>query len=96
MPVTRCVCHNVTFAELLGMHRRTGEGFTELQKATGCGSSCGSCIPYIHLALRSGRTALPVLSEPEARRVMSGDSLTFHGHAIGAPEQSVQKDETPQ
>lgn len=62
MGVDRCICHNVTFAELLRMHRETGAAFEALRERTGCGSGCGLCEPYVRLAIKTGRTALPVMS----------------------------------
>ncbi len=60
--VTRCICHDVTFAELRGLADRTGADLTELSRRTGCGTGCGCCIPYIRLMLRTRQTHFPVLS----------------------------------
>ncbi|MCC6659621.1 MAG: (2Fe-2S)-binding protein [Phycisphaerales bacterium] len=58
----RCLCAGVTFAEFKRRADRTGATMDELQRATGCGRGCGLCRPYLVLALRTGRTRLPVLS----------------------------------
>jgi NAD(P)H-nitrite reductase large subunit len=58
MGVDRCVCRDVTFARLIGLSRERGAGLAELQRLTGCGLGCGMCIPYIRLALATGRTDL--------------------------------------
>lgn len=66
-PVDRCVCHNVTFAELLRIHRETGADLAELRRRTGCGTGCGMCVPYIRVALTTGRERLPVMHAPVGR-----------------------------
>lgn len=62
MGVDRCICHNVPFAELIRRHQETGDSFEKLQNETGCGTGCGLCVPYIQLAIKTGRADLPVLS----------------------------------
>jgi bacterioferritin-associated ferredoxin len=68
-PVDRCVCREVPFARLLQLHEETGADFDELQEVTGCGTGCGTCIPYIRVALRTGQPRLPVLSESQLRQL---------------------------
>jgi len=68
-PVDRCVCRDVTFAELLRIRDQTGADLDALQRRTGCGTVCGLCIPYIRAALRTGCTRLPVLSEEALDRL---------------------------
>jgi bacterioferritin-associated ferredoxin len=68
-PVDRCVCHQVLFAELLRVHREMGADLEELRKRTGCGTGCGLCIPYIKVALATGRERLPVMSDAELKRL---------------------------
>lgn len=60
-PVDRCVCRNVLFADLVRIHRETGADFDELRRRTGCGTVCGMCAPYVKVALKTGRTRLPVI-----------------------------------
>jgi bacterioferritin-associated ferredoxin len=67
-PVDRCVCRNVLFAEALRLNRETGADFDEIRRRTGCGSGCGMCVPYLRVALATGRARLPVMSEAELRR----------------------------
>lgn len=74
--VNRCICHDVTFAELRALAARIGGGFEEVSGRTGCGTGCGLCVPYIRLMLRTGQTVFPVLRPadferltPEAERV---------------------------
>ena len=62
MSVDRCVCHNVPFTRLIRLHRETGARLEDLQQQTGCGTGCGLCIPYIQLAIKTGRAELPVMS----------------------------------
>lgn len=72
MGVTRCVCHDVTFAALIDLARRTGADFAELSRLTGCGTGCGTCRPYIAAALATGRAELPVLPPSALERLASG------------------------
>ena len=71
-PVDRCVCRQVMFAELVRLHRETGAGFEELQRRTTCGTGCGMCVPYIKVALATGRVRLPVMGDEQLRRLAGG------------------------
>lgn len=63
MNVDRCVCRNVTFAELLRLAKARNADLPELSRLTGCGTSCGMCRPYIRVVLLTGRTELPPMPE---------------------------------
>lgn len=69
MAVTRCVCHDVSFAELKRLCAETGPDIDALAARTGCGTGCGTCIPYILLMLRTGHTDLPVLSGAQVQAI---------------------------
>ncbi len=64
MPVDRCVCHNVTFRELLIHVQRGASSLEALSARTGCGNGCGMCIPYIRILLATGQTEIPVIRAP--------------------------------
>ena len=68
-PVNRCICADVTFAELLRLQRERGADLPELQRLTRCAQTCGLCLPYLRAALRTGRSAFPVLSEEALDRL---------------------------
>jgi len=68
--VTRCVCADVSLAELIELARREGLGYEGLSARTGCGGGCGLCEPYVRLALRTGKPELPVLSAAEIAEIM--------------------------
>lgn len=70
MSVDRCVCMNVTFKRLLELARQPGWDFLSLQQATGCGTACGMCVPYIHVALKTGRTRQPIMTGHQLEMVM--------------------------
>lgn len=61
-PVDRCVCHNVTFAELKRMSEEGGAGFETLKAWTGCGDGCGMCEPYVRKMLETGEVQFAVLT----------------------------------
>ena len=53
--IDRCVCSDVTFAELRGVADLHGAGSLEdLQAIAGVGMNCGLCKPYIRNMLRTG------------------------------------------
>ena len=68
-PVDRCVCRQVPFAALIQLRHQTGADLPELQRRTSCGTGCGLCLPYIRVALATGRSRLPILSDAELRRL---------------------------
>lgn len=68
MGVNRCVCHDVSFAEIIAAVRERGLSLTRVVEQTGCTTGCGSCEPYIRLALATGRAVLPPMSKPDLER----------------------------
>ncbi len=68
MDVDRCVCRGVAFADLIRLARTEQLSINELTDRTGCGESCGLCLPYIRLAIATGRATLPIMSETECAR----------------------------
>ena len=56
MPVDRCVCHNVTLAQLKAMSTKTTT-VDELSERTNCCTGCGMSRPYVVLMLRIWRPA---------------------------------------
>lgn len=84
MPVTRCICHDITFAELRALSQQLAapEGslpsrpidashtLEALQARTSCGTGCGTCIPYIKVMLKTGHTSLPVLTPQQIQRIL--------------------------
>lgn len=61
MAVTRCVCFKRSFRELRDLAAREGWArVAEITRATGCGSGCGSCVPYLQAMLSSGETCFAV------------------------------------
>lgn len=71
MAVSRCICSNITFAELLDIARVSPCDFDELQRRTGCGQGCGTCVPYVLRTLETGVTNHPILSENECLAILS-------------------------
>ena len=53
-PIRRCVCFDTTFAELQLAEITSVE---EASERFGCGTNCGTCVPYIQKMIDSGRTA---------------------------------------
>ena len=70
MAVDRCVCLDVSFRRLLALQDEHGWGLERLREETGCCSGCGMCEPYVRLALATGKTTLPVLTDDEVREAM--------------------------
>ena len=63
--VSRCICRNVPFDDLLPRARAAGWTLTNLIRETGCGGQCGLCRPYLREMLRTGQTAFYELLPPE-------------------------------
>jgi len=62
--VSRCICRNTPFAELLARAKARGWSLEELIQQTGCGAQCGLCRPYLRRMLRTGETVFhEILSE---------------------------------
>ena len=59
MPVDRCVCLNVTFAQLKDDAKVNCRTFDDLRSRYGCGSACSLCVPYIKAMLITGQTSFP-------------------------------------
>ncbi len=68
MPVDRCVCHNVTLAQLKAISNKATT-VEELSEQTKCCTGCGMCRPYVVLMLRTGGTSFPVLPPHEAEQI---------------------------
>lgn len=64
LPITQCVCHSVSFAQMKTWMAEHQADLAALQEEFGCGQSCGLCLPYIHAMLRTGRTAF-ALNDPD-------------------------------
>jgi bacterioferritin-associated ferredoxin len=54
--VSRCICRNTAFAELLPRARAQNWDLLALMQETGCGAQCGLCRPYLRRMLRTGET----------------------------------------
>ena len=59
MSVSSCICYRTDFASLKAIADASGGGLQKLHAATGCGSRCGLCIPYIRAMLLTGMVELP-------------------------------------
>jgi bacterioferritin-associated ferredoxin len=73
MGVDRCVCYRVSFKTLLELSKQVGPDYSKLAEMTKCGTQCGMCVPYIHVALATGQARVPVMREEELARAMGGD-----------------------
>lgn len=60
--VSRCICHDISFAELKKLAEAGARDLEALSRQTGCGTGCGMCIPYIRVMLATGQTDLPVMT----------------------------------
>ncbi len=65
--VSRCICRNVAFSELLPRARAAGWDLSDLIRETGCGGQCGLCRPYLSRMLRTGET--------EFYQILTADTL---------------------
>ena len=54
--ITRCICRDRKFAELLPLAHENGWDLQTLMNRTGCGAQCGLCRPYLRRMLETGET----------------------------------------
>lgn len=59
MQVTRCICHNVSFAQLWVLSQNGTLTLDELSAKTACCTGCGLCKDYVQLMLLTGITIFP-------------------------------------
>lgn len=67
--VDRCICHDITLAQLKAIAQRDGLSFDALRERTRCSTGCTLCEPYVRRMLKTGETVLPILSPQEAARL---------------------------
>ena len=65
MLVSRCICRNTPFADLLPRARAEEWKLDDLMRHTGCGAQCGLCRPYLRRMLRTGETTFSELLAPD-------------------------------
>ena len=63
--VSRCICRQCPFDDLLPRARAAGWDLDALMRATGCGAQCGLCRPYLRRMLATGQTVFHELLPPE-------------------------------
>jgi bacterioferritin-associated ferredoxin len=64
--VSRCICRNTPFSELLPRARAAGWTLDNLMAETGAGAQCGLCRPYLKRMLRTGETVFYELLTPDS------------------------------
>ena len=67
--VDRCICYDISLAELKAIADKIDADLETLSARTGCCTGCGMCRPYVELMLRTGRTSFPLLPVSELRRL---------------------------
>lgn len=72
--VERCICYDISFAELKAIADRTGADLETLSAKTGCCTGCGMCRPYVELMLKTGRTSFPLLPIAQLRKLDQPES----------------------
>lgn len=75
--VTRCICHDITFARLRAIATDERLDLPALKERTGCCAGCGTCEPYIRLMFRTGDTVFPVLERKAADELMRSPAAEF-------------------
>jgi bacterioferritin-associated ferredoxin len=65
--VTRCLCRNVGFAQLLPLATANAWDLAALIRETGCGAACGLCRPYLRRMLETGETVFRELLWEDGR-----------------------------
>lgn len=66
--IDRCVCHDVTFRDVVEWSRRTGcRAVDGAAREFKCTTSCGMCLPYVERALDTGETVFHQILPPARR-----------------------------
>ncbi|MBI1190737.1 MAG: hypothetical protein GC200_08685 [Tepidisphaera sp.] len=73
MGVDRCICRDVSFARIQRVAQEIGPELSKLREATGCGSGCGMCVPYIKRMLITGKTNVPVMTHREIEALVKDE-----------------------
>lgn len=69
MAVTKCVCFNRRFADLLPQARAAGwTTIAAIATHTGCGTGCGGCRRYLAAMLATGHTSFAVCMDDQPPR----------------------------
>jgi bacterioferritin-associated ferredoxin len=89
LPVTRCVCMELEFAELQRLAHTMSMDFEALRAWSACCTGCGTCEPYVRLMLETGATAFAVLSPADAAAVISRGRAAAQPYEKGPPKQAA-------
>ncbi len=68
--VDQCCCAGVTFAQLLTLIETRSLNYEQLQDATGCGTQCAMCEPYVRLVIQTRKTAFVPLTASQIDAIM--------------------------
>lgn len=61
--VTRCVCYNLSFADLKAIAQAKGaRSVEELQRCVEFAQDCRLCVPYVERMLLTGETVFPAMN----------------------------------
>ena len=90
MPIDRCVCRRIPFETQRDIAAEESLGLEALLDATGCGSSCGLCVPYIQAMLATGRTTFPVMSPRDLER-MCKDATSADARRESDPQSAAKQ-----
>lgn len=60
LPITRCVCTDITFTDLKTIALRDKLTLHQLADRTNCTRNCGLCKPYLQRMYRTGQTRFPI------------------------------------
>ena len=82
MCVTRCVCHDVDFGTLIGISAGEGLSIEQIVERTGATTGCGTCEPYVRIALSTGRASLPPMSRTELDRALAACEARPDSHRL--------------
>jgi bacterioferritin-associated ferredoxin len=74
-----CLCNGVTERDIRQAAEAGCRGMTELTMRTGCGASCGSCLPLACELLAQAR-----VPDQDATTTAGGDALPFPGWSHAA------------
>lgn len=68
--VTRCICRDVPLKQIAEL-AKSGLGFDEIQRRTGCCTGCTMCEPYVREAMRTGAGRIALMSPQRCAAILA-------------------------
>lgn len=81
---SKCICENVSFADILAHHKATGDSLEKIMADTKIGTDCGVCVPYMRKCLETGVVEQPI--------ELTATEMWEPSKAQGVPKEDLSKE----